>query len=309
MTSRDAVLGLGARDDRDGGQAPASRAPRSAAAVHGAGGAGRHRARQRQPARLPGQPAFRSATASRSPSSCGSTAGAARCSWRRRATICGASCGCSIPSPPPRRSCASASRARSTRRGASTWRGRLARAFVKEVGRAAIDLYGGNLRVTPTRLRSHVTAASRARPGRGRGARGRAHPHPGGGADRRRQVEPGQRARQCRRGGRRCAARDGALHGLPADARGPAGGPDRRQPRPHRRRTIRCPHRGRRRLRHGAVGRLGRPRRARRSMPARWPPSARISRPSPTGAGRRCCWCSRTSTSCARSTNGSRPMT
>src|SRR5262245_45071824 len=40
--------------------------------------------------------------------------------------------------------------------------GRLARAFVKEVGRAAIDLYGGNLRVTMAELSSHVTAASRA---------------------------------------------------------------------------------------------------------------------------------------------------
>ena len=40
--------------------------------------------------------------------------------------------------------------------------GRLARAFVKEVGRAAIDLYGGNLRVTSEQLRAYVTAASRA---------------------------------------------------------------------------------------------------------------------------------------------------
>ncbi|HXF55769.1 MAG TPA: GTPase [Hyphomicrobiaceae bacterium] len=38
---------------------------------------------------------------------------------------------------------------------------RLARAYVKEVGRAAIDLYGGNLRVTREAVRSHVTAASR----------------------------------------------------------------------------------------------------------------------------------------------------
>ncbi|MBX9590009.1 MAG: GTPase domain-containing protein [Hyphomonadaceae bacterium] len=38
---------------------------------------------------------------------------------------------------------------------------RLARAYVKEVGRAAIDLYGGALRVTPTKLQGHVTAASR----------------------------------------------------------------------------------------------------------------------------------------------------
>jgi uncharacterized protein len=38
---------------------------------------------------------------------------------------------------------------------------RLARAFVREVGRAAIDLYGGNLRVSAEQLRGHVTAASR----------------------------------------------------------------------------------------------------------------------------------------------------
>jgi predicted GTPase len=38
---------------------------------------------------------------------------------------------------------------------------RLARAFVKEVGRAAIDLYGGNLRVAPERLQVHVTSATR----------------------------------------------------------------------------------------------------------------------------------------------------
>ena len=38
---------------------------------------------------------------------------------------------------------------------------RLAGAFVKEVGRAAIDLYGGNLRVAPERLQSHVTPGSR----------------------------------------------------------------------------------------------------------------------------------------------------
>ena len=38
---------------------------------------------------------------------------------------------------------------------------RIARAFVKEVGRAAIDLYGGNLRVAPEQLNAHVTSASR----------------------------------------------------------------------------------------------------------------------------------------------------
>jgi predicted GTPase len=38
---------------------------------------------------------------------------------------------------------------------------RLAQAFVREVGRAAIDLYGGNLRVTAEQLSGHVTSASR----------------------------------------------------------------------------------------------------------------------------------------------------
>jgi uncharacterized protein len=38
---------------------------------------------------------------------------------------------------------------------------RLARAFVREVGRAAIDLYGGSLRVSKTQLESHVSAATR----------------------------------------------------------------------------------------------------------------------------------------------------
>jgi hypothetical protein len=38
---------------------------------------------------------------------------------------------------------------------------RLARAYVKEVGRAAIELYGGNLRMTSEALHRHVTAASR----------------------------------------------------------------------------------------------------------------------------------------------------
>jgi predicted GTPase len=38
---------------------------------------------------------------------------------------------------------------------------RVARAYVREVGRAAIDLYGGNLRVTSEQLTSHVSQASR----------------------------------------------------------------------------------------------------------------------------------------------------
>lgn len=37
---------------------------------------------------------------------------------------------------------------------------RLARGYVKEVGRAAIDLYGGRLRVSPEQLEAHITEAS-----------------------------------------------------------------------------------------------------------------------------------------------------
>jgi uncharacterized protein len=37
---------------------------------------------------------------------------------------------------------------------------RLARGYVKEVGRAAIDLYGGRLRVTPEELEAHITGAT-----------------------------------------------------------------------------------------------------------------------------------------------------
>jgi uncharacterized protein len=38
---------------------------------------------------------------------------------------------------------------------------RLARAFVKEVGRAAIDLYGGSLRLAPEQVNAHLTTTSR----------------------------------------------------------------------------------------------------------------------------------------------------
>jgi predicted GTPase len=38
---------------------------------------------------------------------------------------------------------------------------RIARAFVREVGRAAIDLYGGNLRIAPERVSAHISASSR----------------------------------------------------------------------------------------------------------------------------------------------------
>jgi predicted GTPase len=39
--------------------------------------------------------------------------------------------------------------------------GRVARAYVREVGRAAIDLYGGNLRVTREQLSTHVSEVTR----------------------------------------------------------------------------------------------------------------------------------------------------
>ncbi len=46
------------------------------------------------------------------------------------------------------------------RRGREELAKRLARAYVKEVGRAAIDLYGGRLRVSPEELEAHITEAS-----------------------------------------------------------------------------------------------------------------------------------------------------
>ena len=67
---------------------------------------------------------------------------------------------------------------------------RLARAFVREVGRAAIDLYGGSLRVSAGRLETHVSAASRRGYGGPRRTRQRADPHSGRWAGRVRQVEP-----------------------------------------------------------------------------------------------------------------------
>ena len=49
--------------------------------------------------------------------------------------------------------------------------------------------------------------------------------------------------------------------------------------------------RARRRLRHGAVGFVGQPGRARDRSRRRWRPFATILRPSTTAGGRRCCWC------------------
>ncbi len=78
---------------------------------------------------------------------------------------------------------------------------RLARAFVREVGRAAIDLYGGSLRVSAGPAGDACLGGDPSRHGGPRRARQRADPHPGRGPDRLRQVEPGQCARQRRRGG------------------------------------------------------------------------------------------------------------
>ncbi len=79
----------------------------------------------------------------------------------------------------------------------------LAGAYVREVGRAAIDLYGGRLRVTQAQLAGHVSASTLRDRGQATGRRrAAAHPHCGAGG--RRQVEPRQRAlaRRARRGRR-----------------------------------------------------------------------------------------------------------
>jgi hypothetical protein len=210
------------RYDRGRGQAPAPRAPRPAAAVHRARGARRHRASQRQSARLPDLVV----PARRPDHGCPAHVAlplARRCRWPRRATICGASCACSIRLPQRRRSCASASRGRSTTWATSTGR-RLARAFVKEVGRAAIDLYGGNLRVTEAQL----TGTSRPPRAKTRDRRKRETPSPFAFWWQARPV-PASRASSTALANAVEAAVDLAagnrrFHRLPADARGPADG-------------------------------------------------------------------------------------
>ena len=78
---------------------------------------------------------------------------------------CGASCACSIPVSAVTQEL----RERFTRQiydaGREHLARRLARAFVREVGRAAIDLYGGSLRVSAGRLETHVSAATASRHG------------------------------------------------------------------------------------------------------------------------------------------------
>ena len=119
---------------------------------------------------------------------------------------------------------------------------RLARAFVQEVGRAAIDLYGGNLRVT--------RRAAARRTSRRRRARDMA-------AAEAREAEPMRILVAGQTGAGKSslvnalanaveaavdvAAGHRALHRLQADARGPAGGAADRQPGPHRRRGASTP--------------------------------------------------------------------
>ena len=205
LTSRDAVLDLGLETIEVVARRLHPERERPAAAVHRAGGAGRHRARQRQPARLRRRhlPARRPRHGR--PADVALSLARRAAAGRRRATTCGASCACSIRSPPPRRSCASASRARSTRSGREHLARRLARAFVRG-GRAARPSIS-----TAATCASRADAARTARDRRAsratwpplESARGGADPHPGGGPDRGRQVEPRQRARQRGRGGRR----------------------------------------------------------------------------------------------------------
>ena len=89
----------------------------------------------------------------------------------------------------------------------------LAGAYVREVGRAAIDLYGGRLRVSQAQLAGHVSASTLRDRGQATGARRAvAHPHcrSGGG----RQVQPRQCPVARRARGGRCARRHAQLPGL-----------------------------------------------------------------------------------------------
>ena len=187
---------------------------------------------------------------------------------------------------------------------------RLARAFVKEVGRAAIDLYGGNLRVTAEQLDAprHRRLARRISP-----------PREAREAEPLRILVAGQTgagksslvnalANAVEAAVDALPATD-ALHRLPADARRPAGRADRRQPGPHRRREPRRPDRGADDC--DMVLWVCSAARAARDIDASALAAVRahFRAPSPTGTARRCCWSSPTSTACARSTSGSRPTT
>ena len=190
----------GARDHRDGGAAHSPGAAGSAAAVHGAGGARRHRARQRQPARLP-----RQLLPARRPHH-GRPADVALSLARRHVL------GREGLRPVAHRAAAQSGRGRHAGaaralhapdlRGRPRAPGAPAGARLRQGGRPR-----GHrpLRRQPARC---AGPACKARdvdlgqgPGGGRDARGGARAHPGCGADRGRQVEPGERARQ-RRGSR-----------------------------------------------------------------------------------------------------------
>ena len=114
---------------------------------------------------------------------------------------------------------------------------RLARAFVKEVGRAAIDLYGGNLRVTAGAAARRTSPPPRAPTWR---LPRRAGSEPirilvagQTGAGKSSLVNALANAVEAAVD---AAADDGPLHRLQAHSRGPAGRAGDRQPGPDRRR-------------------------------------------------------------------------
>ena len=168
---------------------------------------------------------------------------------------------------------------------------RLARAFVREVGRAAIDLYGGSLRVSAGRLETHVSAATR----RDMAALDERGNEPirilvagQGGAGKSSLVNALANAVEAAVNAVPTTARFTAYklthEGLPAalliDSPGLAGAGN-----------VAALVAGCRRLRHGAVGSLGRAGRARERSRGHAKPFAPISRPSSIAGSRPCCWC------------------
>ena len=184
---------------------------------------------------------------------------------------------------------------------------RIARAFVKEVGRAAIDLYGGNLRVAPEQLQAHVTAASRQDLAAAEARAGEPVRILVAG-----QVGAGKSSLI----NALANAVEAVVDTLPATARFTrsqahsrrfAGSAHHRQPGARRQRTPARPDRGCKRLRHDLVGDVGGAGRAAdrcRRTGGNSPAFPHASQPPPPADAARF---SRTSTNCVRSMNGSRP--